>query len=252
MTVALSAVSKARADIGSSNSRSRLVETGPPPSRPGRRFVAVEERELYPALRDLASRLPGATRGIVVIAEMVGPTGLPDLVAVPVTPRLEHRLQLHLSPLLTWSDVRLAAACSTVRPFTAHTLARRMSGDVDATRRRAQQLVRMGALLQIRSGYVRTSTLGPIGRIYALEAKVDDWSAGLGQALRYGSWADASAAVLGSLPKDQSRAVDQANQLGLGLALGSRWLVRPRIRRLDFAKRLWASEHVVAAILASE
>lgn len=250
MTV--SAARQNPADVGSSVLRSRLLETGPPPSRPGRRFAAIEERELYPALRDLASRLPKASGGIVVIAEMTGPTGLPDLVAVPVTPRLEQRLQLATPPVLSWSDARLAAACSTVRPFSLHTLARRVGEDEGATRRRAQQLVRTGALLSIRSGYVRASALDPIGRIYALEAKVDDWSAGLGQALRYGSWADASAAVLGKLPKDHSRAVDQARQLGLGLALGATWLVRPRVRRLAFAKRFWASEHVVAAILGSE
>lgn len=252
MTMNLSPAHEPPARLGSSALLDRLWDPGPPPSRPGRRFTAVEERELYPALRDLASRLPKASGGIVVIAEMTGPTGLPDLVAVPVTPRLEQRLQLATPPLLSWPHARLAAACSPVRPFSLQTLARRTGEDEHAIRRRAQQLVRMGALLPIRSGYVRASALDPIGRIYALEAKVDDWSAGLGQALRYGSWADASAAVLGKLPKDPSRAVDQARHLGLGLALGATWLVRPRVRRLAFAKRFWASEHVVAAILGSD
>jgi hypothetical protein len=91
--------------------------------------------------------------------------------------------------------------------------------------------------------------LQPVGRLYALEAKVNNWSAGLGQAARYGSWADASAAVLGQLPRDPSRAVAQAAELGLGLALRARWLVRPRLRRLDLAQRLWASEFVIAALV---
>jgi hypothetical protein len=219
-------------------------------SRPGRRFAPTVEQQLAPVLRDLASRLPGAAAGVTVIAEMAGPTGLPDLVAVPVSPRLAARLALPCPPLLTWSDARLAAACSTTRAWSVSTLARRLDADDVALRRRLRRLVVQGALEAGSSGYRRVPDLQPVGRLYALEAKVDDWSAGLGQALRYGGWADASAAVLGQLPRDRSKAVTQATDLGLGLALGARWLVRPRVRRLALARRLWASEHVVAALAA--
>jgi hypothetical protein len=127
-------------------------------------------------------------------------------------------------------------------------LARRLDVSEDAVRRRARRLERGGALLAVTGGWVRARDLEPVGRLYALEAKVDDWNAGLGQALRYGSWADASAVVMAQLPRVPSRPIAQASQLGLGLALGSRWLVRPKVRRLTLAYRLWASEHVIAAL----
>jgi len=184
-----------------------------------------------------------------VIAEMPGPVGLPDLVAVPITPRLAMRLQLPCAPLLAWGDARLAAACSVSRALSAKSLARRVDAEEPSIRRRLRRQVTHGALIETPTGcFLRPVELQPVGRLYALEAKVDDWSAGLGQALRYGSWADASAAVMGRLPKEPSRAMSQAAELGLGLALGPRWLIRPRIRRLELAHRLWASEFVVAAL----
>jgi hypothetical protein len=220
--------------------------------RAGRPFSPVAERELHPVLRDLASRLPGSGGGVSVIGEMPGPTGLPDLVAIPITPRLSMRLAFECPPLLAWGDARLAAACSTTQGLSIMALAHRLGADADSTRRRARRLVKSGALVETASGGLRRAEeLGPVGRVYALEAKVNDWSAGLGQALRYGSWADASAAVLAQLPRDPSPAIAQASELGLGLALGARWLVRPRVRRLALAHRLWASEHVVAALIGA-
>ena len=40
---------------------------------------------------------------------------------------------------------------------------------------------------------------------------------------------------------------EQAGAVGVGLAHESTWIMRPRRRRLSKARRLWASEHVVAA-----
>src|SRR5665647_8805 len=91
---------------------SRVQEHLASRTRAGRRFVPQAELELSPALRDLAARLPGASFGVIVISEMSGPTGLPDLVALPITPRLKSRLALDCQPLLAWGDARLAAACS--------------------------------------------------------------------------------------------------------------------------------------------
>jgi hypothetical protein len=228
---------------------SRVQEWASPRVRPGRRFLPGAERALDPVLRNLAARLPGAVKGVSVIAEMPGPTGLPDLLAIPMTPRLAARLELQCPPLLAWSDARLAAACSPRHPLSAPTLARRVDGDIRAVTRRLSRLSACGALVKAKSGYfLRTPELEPVGRLYALEAKVDDWSGGFGQALRYGTWADASAVVVHQLPRDSSRAVQLATTLGLGLAHETRWLVRPRLRRLSLAHRLWASEHVVAAM----
>lgn len=228
---------------------SRVQESTSRRDRPGRRFMPTAERELDPDLRDLAARLPGAGRGVTVIAEMPGPAGLPDLVAVPMTPRLATRLEYACPPLLSWGDVRLAAAASPRQALSASALSRRLEADERSVRRRIARLIGCGALVETASGCVlRAPEIQPVGRIYALEAKVDDWSGGLGQALRYGAWADASATVVRRLPRDRSRAMAQAADLGLGLALGARWLVRPRVRRLELARRLWASEHVIAAL----
>lgn len=143
----------------------------------------------------------------------------------------------------------MAAACSPVRSFGSAVLAKRLETDLTSARRRARRLVRAGALFEPEEDrFLRAPELAPVGRLYALEAKVDDWSGGLGQALRYGSWADASAVVMGQLPRDPSAAIRQASGLGVGLALGSRWLVRPKVRRHALAHRLWASEFVVAAL----
>jgi len=217
-------------------------------TRGGKRFTPLAELDLSPVLRDLAARLPGATSGVIVISEMAGPTGLPDLVALPITPRLESRLALACPPVLAWGDARLAATCSCSRALSERALARRLDIPETAIRRRARRLERQGALLPANRGWVRAKALEPVGRLYALEAKVNDWNAGLGQALRYGSWADASAAVMAQLPRDPTPAIALAFQLGLGLALGPRWLVRPKVRRLTLAHRLWASEHVIAAL----
>lgn len=229
----------------------RIAEHTATRTRPGRRFLPTAELELGPALRDLASRLPGATGGVLVVAEMPGPTGLPDLVAVPVTSRLDARLAVDVPPLLSSADVRLAAACSPLRKSLTPTLARQLETDVESVRRRVRRLERTGALVADGAGWRRHVALVPVGRLYALEAKVDDWNAGLAQALRYGAWADASAVVMGQLPRDPSKPVAQATALGLGLAHGARWLVRPKVRRLSLAKRLFASEHLVAALRSS-
>lgn len=227
----------------------RVHEQASLSGRPGRRFAPEAERELEPVLRGLAARLPGAVRGVSVIAEMPGPAGLPDLVAVPLTPALAQRLTYWSPPLLSWPDVRLVAAASVNRPLTVSVLARRLTTSEQGIRRHVSRLVHCGALTLTESGCVlRPAAIKPVGTLYALEAKVDNWSAGLDQALRYSAWADASAVVVSRLPRDHSKAVTLARTLQLGLAHGPRWLVRPMVRRLEFARRLWASEHVVAAL----
>jgi hypothetical protein len=237
------------ATLSPAGTSARVEEWASATVRPGRLFAPKAERALHPVLRELASRLPGAQGGVSVIAEMPGPTGLPDLVAIPITPQLAIRLAFDCPPLLSWGDARLVSACSTFRPSSVAALSRRLGSSEENTQRRVRRLLKSGALLQSDTACVlRPRALAPVGRLYALEAKIDDWSAGFGQALRYGVWADATAVVLGQLPKDPSRVVDQASSLGIGLAHGKRWIVRPRLRRLEFAHRLWASEHVVAAI----
>lgn len=217
-------------------------------TRAGRRFLPAAELQLSPVLRALAGRLPGAAGGIIAVAELVGPAGLPDLVAMPSTAALHERLALGVPALLAEGDARLVAACSAIRPLSLGAIARRAALSESGVERRLRRLASVGAVLPMSRGWVRASTLRPAGRLYALEAKVSDWQGGIAQALRYGGWADGSGAVLGRLPRNQGPAIEQAHRLGVGLALQDRWLVRPRVHQLPVARRLWASEHLVAAL----
>jgi len=229
--------------------KDRLTEYDTARARAGRPFVPTGERALDSALRSLAARLPRAARGVVAIPEMPGPAGVPDLVAIPSPDGLTARLRCNVPPLLIWGDALVAASVSAARPESVRTIAARSGLRDDVVKRRLRRLASIGAVSQTHGGrYVRNTALAPIGRIYALEAKVDNWSSGIGQALRYGAWADASGVVLAHLPSDRSKALAQATSLGVGLAVGARWLVRPRIHAHGSARRLWASEHVLAAL----
>jgi len=236
-----------------SKASERIAEYTTSRTRAGRPFVATVERALDPALRSLAARLPRAAGGVVVVPEMPGPYGVPDLVAIPNPRGLTARLESPVQALLAWGDALVVASASAVRPLSPQSIASRAGLGEAITRKRLRRLALAGAVVDMGDGrYTRVPALAPVGRVYTLEAKIDNWSAGFSQALRYGSWADASAVVLAQPPADRSTAIEQARNLGIGLAAGTRWLVRPRIHQHPPGRRLWASEHVVAALRASE
>lgn len=241
-------VSSAVAFEGEAAPVGRLQEIASLRTRGGQRFLPSAELQLAPTLRALAARLPGAAAGVLAVPELVGPAGLPDLVATPLSTGLHSRLGLPVPALLAEADARLVAACWPVRPLTVSALARRAQLPEPTLLRRLRRLEAVGAVLPTAGGWVRPAELTVGGRLYALEAKMTDWQAGIAQALRYSSWADAAAVVMHRLPRNHRAALDQARTLGVGLAEGDRWLVRPRIHRLTAARRLWASEHLVAAL----
>src|SRR5205085_3829987 len=86
------------------------------------------------------------------------------------------------------------------------------------------------------------------GDVIALEAKVREWSRALHQAGRYGAWADLSIAVLRHLPKDRRPPIELARLRRVGLAVGDQLIVEAQRRDHDMARRLWTSEHVIAAL----
>jgi len=91
-----------------------------------------------------------------------------------------------------------------------------------------------------------------VGRVYAVEAKVSDWRRALMQVRMYGVWADGYVLVMGALSARAVAAVtSEVASDGAGLMVDGRWLRRPTVRRLSPARRLWASEHVVAALRTS-
>jgi hypothetical protein len=224
------------------------VHAGRP--RPGRRFEPVRERELSEDALNAARTLPGAHRGVRILLETAGPIGVPDVLAVvgPLSV-LDDRLALDVSPLLNQVDAGVVAAAAASAPRTVATLARRVGWPEDTVARRLPHLLRSGALLQAgRDTYVRPEALRPVGRLYAIEAKVKDWRRALRQARTYSVWSDGYVIVMpalgsGSLPGLMA-AVAADNG---GLMLDGKWVRRPRLLRRSSAQRLWGSEHVIAA-----
>lgn len=220
-----------------------------PSRRPSRAnlFQATHELAVLPELRAAASRLPGAARGVVLVEELRGPWGVPDAAACVVKAGdFAARLACGVPPLLSEQDARLVAAASGWQRREELGVAARVRGD--QLRRRVGQLVRSGALVERDGRLRRDPALVPLGRLWALEAKASDWRAGLVQARGYRLWADGAVLVVGALPRDTGPLVAEADRMGLGLYGEGRWLSRPRLTLPGPARRLWASEHMLAAV----
>jgi hypothetical protein len=105
-----------------------------------RRFEPIRELELDPAAVDAAASLPGVHRAVVVLREMAGPFGVPDLVAVVGPPtRLDDRLALAVPPLLNQvapgraiSAGRLFRRCESERSARAHSNPSSLAGATSA------------------------------------------------------------------------------------------------------------------------
>lgn len=218
--------------------------------RAGRRFEPVRERELSPDTLRVARTLPGAHRGLRILLETAGPYGVPDVLAIvgPLA-ALDARLALDVPPMLNQVDAGVIAAAAPAAPRTAETLARRLGWPVQTVGRRIPHLVRAGALVKVGpTTYVRPSALEPVGRLYAIEAKIKDWRRALRQARTYSVWCDSYVIVMPSIsPSSIADLVDQVSADGGGIMLDGRWMRRPVIARKPRVQRLWGSEHVIAA-----
>jgi hypothetical protein len=224
------------------------VHAGRP--RPGRRFEPVHELELSEDVLQAARTLPGAYRGLRVLLETAGPFGVPDLLAVVGRlTALDDRLALPVPPLLNQVDAGVVSAAAHGAPRTVTTLARRVGWPKETVRRRLPGLLKAGALIP--SGpntYIRPEALKPVGRLYAIEAKVRDWRRAVRQAKTYAVWCDGYVIVMPSLGAGSLPGILQAVSAdGGGLMLGGRWVRRPRVIPSTAAHRLWGSEHAIAA-----
>jgi hypothetical protein len=226
-----------------------VIQTARP--RAGRRFEPSHELELEVDALQAAQALPGAHRGLLVLQEMAGPFGVPDLLAVVGRPDvLEARRALAVPPLLNQVDAGVVAAAAPRAPRTPETLARRVGWPVETVRRRLPELLRSGALL--RSGgdsYVRPAALHPVGRLFAIETKVKDWRRAIRQARTYSLWCDSYVVVMASLGAGSLGEVREAiGADGGGLMVARRWVQRPRPGKRSPRQRLWGSEHLLAAM----
>ncbi len=220
-------------------------------SRGGRRFEPVREQDLEGEALRVCAALPHAASGLLVLREVVGPFGIPDLVAVVGhSSAVAARRKLPVPPLLNEVDAAFVGAASSGAPRRVETIARRLGWAVPILTRRLPDLLRSGALIETRPGVVvRPEALRPVGRLYAVETKVSDWKRAVRQGRQYQVWCDAYVVVmepLGSQPSsDLARA---AAEDGAGAIVGGRMLSRPRVRARPEWRRLWGSEHVIAAL----
>lgn len=226
-----------------------VIHTARP--RAGRRFEPIQELELEDDALRAASALPGAHRGLIVLKEMAGPFGVPDLLAiVGDLGILQARQELSVPALLNQVDAGVVSAATPQAPRSPDTLAKRVGWSVETVRRRLPMLVRSGALVQVgRDSYVRPPDLQPIGRLYAIETKMREWKRAIRQARTYNLWCDSYVIVMASLGATSLTQVAEAvAHDGGGLMVAGHWLQRPRIGKRSAAQRLWGSEHLVAAL----
>lgn len=218
--------------------------------RAGRRFEPVRERELHEdALRAVQS-LPGASRGLVVVPEFAGPLGVPDFTAfVGDLNPIRRRRDFDLAPVTNELETGIVAAAHVRRPSSAEDIARALGWPEDTVAGRVRGLMKRGALTQTSPGrYVRPEALTPSGRLYAVEAKVDDWRSALRQVRTYRVWADSYVLVMGRLTERALGALTaEVERDRGGLMAEGTWIVRARLGGVAARRRLQAWEMFAAA-----
>lgn len=219
--------------------------------RAGRRFEPVAELGLMVEARKATRRLPGARAGLLVLDDVAGPYGVPDLVAVTGSAEvLARRQALSVPPLLNQVDASIAAVTSPTSARSVQAIARRLGWPSSTVARRISALLRSGALEEWRSGtFVRPKDLVPIGRTFAIELKVRDWQRALHQGRSYQLWTDAYVLVMPTISGyAEMSLVKAAITDRSGVVINGKWKVRPMIDRPEHIRSLWGSEHVLAAM----
>lgn len=185
-----------------------------------------------------------------MVSEMTGPNGIPDLTAlVGGELKLDARLACDVPPLLNEVDAGVVSVCAARKARSVAQLATLLGWPESTVARRLPSLIRYGALRDEGGKFTRHEALQPLGRIYAIEVKVSDWRRALRQARVYSLWADNYVLVLGRLTDSASTlALDQVEIDEAGLVIDGRWRRKPTLSNLPAHKRLWASEHLVAAL----
>lgn len=218
--------------------------------RAGRRFEPIQELELHQNALAAAQDLPGASRGLVVVPEFAGPFGIPDFTAyVGNVEHLVHRHRLDIAPVIHELEAGVVASAHVRRASSAAQLASAQDWPVAAISGRLRSLVRRGALIEVGTDrYVRPDALEPGGRLYAIEAKVEDWRSALRQVRTYRVWADSYVLVMGRISARAQAALEAevVHDRG-GLMVKGRWVVRPRLGFTAARRRVQAWELFAAA-----
>lgn len=219
-------------------------------SRSGRRFEPVAERRLEKVARAFLHCLPLGSDEVLAFREFHAPNGVPDITVVAPDPRRHARLALDVAPLLNPIDAAIAATVTPQVGKSTGEIAGRLQWRESTVKRRLPHLLRSGAVIDIgRDRYTRPAALTPVGRLFAIELKIDDWGRALRQCRNYRLWAESYLLVLESVP---SRSVDHLRKEVTrdrgGLIVSGELIVTPRVSRHSDAVRLWSSEHVIAEL----
>ena len=203
-----------------------------------------------PDMLRLGAGMSTSREWAIALSELKGPFGVADLVVVAGNHEaFRARLHTGVPPLLNQIDALIAATLSSKRGSTPGGLATALNVALPVVERRLAGLHRVGAAERTSDLWYGHDALRPVGRLYAFEAKVDDWRQGLIQALRYQLWTDSATLVLRRLPASPQVVLEAVCRRGLGLAVGSTWLVRPRGPRRRRVLSMWGSEHILAGVL---
>lgn len=97
---------------------------------------------------------------------------------------------------------------------------------------------------------MRPEGIRPLGSVVAVEAKVDDWRQALRQVRTYTVWADCYIVVMGSLTgRATEKMLGEVGKDGGGLVVDGSWVLRPHVQPTrERKRRVWAAEHVLAAL----
>lgn len=197
-----------------------------------------------------AEGLPGASRGLVVVPEFAGPIGVPDFTAyVGSMTSLLKRQQLDVPPVVSDIDAGIVSVAHVRRTSDVHEIADALGWPLSAIAGRLRRLVITGALIERRPGeYIRPVEIEATGRLYAIEAKIEDWRKALRQVRTYRVWADAYVLVMSGLSERTTEALlTEVKRDRGGLVVDGDWLARPRIEATDEWRRLQALELFVAS-----
>lgn len=221
-------------------------------SRSGRRFQPIAELRLEKVARGFLPLLPLSSEDVLAFREFHAPNGVPDITVVAPDPRRHERLALDVPPLLNPLDAAIAATLTPVVGKSVEEIAGRLGWREATVRRRLVGLRRSGAAIAAGADtYVRPSALTPMGRLYAVELKIDDWGRALRQCRNYRLWAESYLLVLERVPPQSlDRLRSEVKSDRGGLVVAGDLLVTPRVSRRSPEVRLWSSEHVVAELRA--
>lgn len=226
-----------------------IHETSRP--RAGRRFAPTHELALAEPALSACRTLPNSHRGLLIVKELVGPLGIPDLTALIGPPELlANRLDLEVPPLLNEVDSAIVSATHPQAARSSVAIAHKLQWPERIVNARIPALLRSGALSRtVHSKFTRPAALAPLGRVYAVEAKVCDRTAALRQARSYSVWADGYVLVMGKLAERPLELLNNhVKEDNGGLVVDGRWIRRPVVQRLARSRRLWTAEHIVAAM----